>query len=47
MQKMGSGQRKVDSYVFRRMVDGEVVVVVRVYADDYVVAAKDNGLIFL
>ena len=41
-QKTGIEQRKADPCVFRKVVDGDVTIVVCVHVDDLVVAAKDK-----
>lgn len=38
----GTEQSKADPCAFRKVVDGEVTLIVSVHVDDLVVAAKDN-----
>ena len=40
LQKIGMEQSKADPCVFRKVVDGEVTLIVRVHADDLTVTVK-------
>ena len=42
LQKIGMEQSKADPYVFRKVVDGEVILIVYVHVDDLAVTAKDK-----
>ena len=45
LQKIGMEQSKADPCVFRRVVDGEVTLTVRVHFDDLAVTAKGKDTI--
>ena len=44
LQKTGIEQSKADPCVFRKVVDGEVTLIVSVHVDDLAVTAKDKDV---